>query len=165
MKGGDASMEIISRDGIKKLLESIPPSTVYIGSDSIRKGRKIIFCTVVVVHIANARGAKIFYHCEREPAKAKKRNDINEMIYRLTKEVDMTIRVCDSIKDILEAHPEHKLEIHVDVNPSENYRSHMIYDYALGYVKGYLGITPKFKPDAFAASVAADGIIRGKNER
>jgi hypothetical protein len=155
----------ISVENVRKLLSSIPPSTIYIGSDSIRKGNKIIFCTVVVVHIGNSNGAKIFYRCQREKARAKKRSDINEIYYRLTKEVDMTIRVFEELMEVFEEHSEHAIEVHIDVNPSENYKSHMIYNYALGYVKSYLGITPKFKPEAFAASVAADGIIRGKNDR
>jgi len=159
-------MQVINRKEIDKLLEGIGPSTIYIGTDSIRKGRKIFYCTVVVVHIENSKGAKIFLKTETEKAKTPRRGNINDILHRLTKEVDMTVKTIEYLKDVLDKYSDkHKLEVHIDINPSEDYKSHMVYGYAMSYVKGYLGIEPKFKPEAFAASVAADGIVRGKNKR
>jgi len=48
-----------------------------------------------------------------------------------------------------------KLEIHFDINPDPRHKSHVAVKEALAYAKG-VGLTPKIKPDSFAASHAAD---------
>jgi predicted RNase H-related nuclease YkuK (DUF458 family) len=41
------------------------------------------------------------------------------------------------------------------------YKSNVAVKEALGYVKGTLGIDAKIKPDSFAATHAADHVVRG----
>jgi hypothetical protein len=48
------------------------------------------------------------------------------------------------------------VQIHLDINPDENFGSNVAYQEAMGYVKGVCNITPIVKPDAFASSKVAD---------
>jgi predicted RNase H-related nuclease YkuK (DUF458 family) len=53
------------------------------------------------------------------------------------------------------------VEIHLDVNPDEEYGSSCAVKAAAGYILGTCGIQPKIKPEAWAASYAADRMVRG----
>jgi predicted RNase H-related nuclease YkuK (DUF458 family) len=46
-------------------------------------------------------------------------------------------------------------EIHLDINPNPKFKSNAALKEALAYVKG-MGLQAKVKPEAFAASCAAD---------
>jgi predicted RNase H-related nuclease YkuK (DUF458 family) len=47
-------------------------------------------------------------------------------------------------------------EIHLDINPNERYGSSCVVSQAIGYIAGTCNMRPKIKPNAFAASIAAD---------
>jgi hypothetical protein len=49
--------------------------------------------------------------------------------------------------------------IHVDISPKLENKSNSIFQAAVGYIKG-MGFICKTKPDAIAASYAADLIVR-----
>ena len=57
------------------------------------------------------------------------------------------------------------VQIHIDVNPDPKFGSSCVATAAAGYILGMTGVEPKLKPDAFAASFAADGIGRGFHTR
>ena len=48
------------------------------------------------------------------------------------------------------------VEVHLDINPDEQYGSSCVIQQAVGYIKGVCNVIPMVKPDAFAASYAAD---------
>ena len=48
------------------------------------------------------------------------------------------------------------VEVHLDINPDEDYGSSCVLNQAIGYIKGTCNVVPLVKPDAFAASYAAD---------
>jgi predicted RNase H-related nuclease YkuK (DUF458 family) len=48
------------------------------------------------------------------------------------------------------------VEVHLDINPDEKYGSSCVVQQAIGYIKGTCNIIPMVKPNAFAASYAAD---------
>ena len=50
----------------------------------------------------------------------------------------------------------HDIEVHLDLNPHEMCGSNVAVSEAVGYVKGMCNIIPMIKPQAFAASYAAD---------
>lgn len=48
------------------------------------------------------------------------------------------------------------IEVHLDINPSEMFKSNVALNEAIGYIKGMCNVVPMVKPKAFAASCAAD---------
>lgn len=48
------------------------------------------------------------------------------------------------------------VEIHLDINPDEHYGSSCVIQEAVGYIRGMCNVIPMVKPNAFAASYAAD---------
>ena len=54
------------------------------------------------------------------------------------------------------------VEIHLDVNPDDQFASSKVVKQAKGYVLGTIGIDPQLKPEAYAASYAADHATRNK---
>jgi len=49
-----------------------------------------------------------------------------------------------------------QVEVHLDINPDEMHGSSCVISQAIGYIKGTCNVTPLVKPNAFAASYAAD---------
>lgn len=47
-------------------------------------------------------------------------------------------------------------QVHLDINPNKIYGSSCVIDQAVGYIKGTCNVIPLVKPNAFAASFAAD---------
>ena len=58
-----------------------------------------------------------------------------------------------SLADVLE---DRLVEVHLDINPDQMYKSSMVVNQAIGYIKGTCNVIPMVKPRAFAASYAAD---------
>jgi predicted RNase H-related nuclease YkuK (DUF458 family) len=48
------------------------------------------------------------------------------------------------------------VEVHLDINPDEEFGSSCVINEAIGYIKGTCNVVPMVKPQAFAASYAAD---------
>jgi predicted RNase H-related nuclease YkuK (DUF458 family) len=130
---------------------------IYIGSDSARYKRGETwyaeYATVVVIHHDGCRGCKIFGRLESEIDYDQKRDKPR---LRLMKEV---IRTANLYIDLEEAIGIRHVEIHLDINPSERFGSSCVIGEAVGYVKGMCNIVPFVKPDAFAASIAADRLL------
>jgi len=129
--------------------------TVYIGCDSQRiKKRQARYTVVLVVHINDCEGCKIFgYTTIEKDFDAKK----NKPRMRLMNEVYKTVETYLEFAELLE---DRKVEIHVDVNSDESCNSHIVFNEAFGYVLGMTGIKPKMKPEAFIASHTADHMVR-----
>jgi predicted RNase H-related nuclease YkuK (DUF458 family) len=51
-----------------------------------------------------------------------------------------------------------QVEVHLDINPNEQHGSSCVIAQAIGYIKGTCNVIPMVKPNAFAASYAADRI-------
>jgi hypothetical protein len=47
-------------------------------------------------------------------------------------------------------------EVHLDINPDMIHGSSCVVQQAVGYIRGMCNVTPMVKPEAFAASYAAD---------
>lgn len=147
---------------VKEYIRNEPDSSkVYIGCDSavFKKNGKWYadYVTVVVVHKGGKNGCKIFGKLETEldfiPDKSKP-------TMRLVNEAIKTAGVYGEIK---EAIGKRHREIHLDINPDAHYNSHLALSQAVGYIRGVCGLDPQIKPDAFAASYAADRYMRVKN--
>lgn len=142
---------------IKDYLSSTPKtSKVYIGCDSSRKKDRetgifsATYTTAVVIHVDNSKGCKVFCDSVTErdyDAKASRPN------MRMMKEAQLAVEAYQQLEEDL---LEFDVEVHLDINPDPIYGSSCAYGSASGYVKGVTGREVRVKPDAFAASYAAD---------
>jgi predicted RNase H-related nuclease YkuK (DUF458 family) len=150
----------IIRDAIAKASST---SVIYIGGDSEKYKRKGIFWVdytlAVVIHVDGCRGGKVFgYKVTERDYDVKKEHPI----LRLRNEVIKISELYLSIADLLE---DRMFEIHLDLNPDEIYPSAAIVQEAIGYIRGTCNVTPKIKPDSFAASCVADRLKEISNGR
>ncbi len=76
---------------------------------------------------------------------------------RMLIEVARSIEVAYPLCGVFDAH-DVPMEIHVDINSSPQYKSHIAMKEALGYILG-MGFEYKLKPDSFASSSAADLVV------
>jgi predicted RNase H-related nuclease YkuK (DUF458 family) len=72
---------------------------------------------------------------------------------RLMNEVFKVAELFQKLQDVLE---DRHVEVHLDINPDEMYGSSCVIQQAIGYIRGTCNIEPMVKPNAFAASYAAD---------
>lgn len=127
---------------------------IYIGTDSKRYRREGIwyakYATAVVIHKESKHGCKVFIlqSIERD-YDSKRARPINRMMAETYK----TSEVFEQLKPYLDTK---HVEIHLDINPDEQFGSSCALQQAVGYIKGVCDITPKVKPFALAASFAAD---------
>jgi len=129
-------------------------SKIYLGADSERTRHDRVwyadYTVAIVVHIDGKHGCKIFgYHVrERDYDQRKNRPNI-----RLMTEVYKVSELYLELKDCIE---DRHVEIHLDLNPQECYASNAVVQQAIGYIRGTCSVEAMIKPDAFAASYAAD---------
>ena len=140
---------------IKAFVDSCGPDTkLYIGCDSERMivdGRwHADYTLAVVVHINGNKGCKIFGSVNRE-IDYDQRKDKPQM--RLMNEV---YRVSELYLQLSELVTNHVIDVHLDINPNEKHGSSCVIQQAIGYIRGTCNVIPFVKPDAFAASYAAD---------
>jgi hypothetical protein len=123
---------------------------VYVGCDSILrktgKGFKATYATVVVIHKDGCRGCQVYGEIFTQPFYGSlKERMFNEAMLA----ADMAMKVKPHMGGRV-------LEVHLDINTDPEYGSHVAIKEAAGYVRGLVGIEPKFKPNAPIASGCAD---------
>jgi len=131
-------------------------SKIYIGGDSERVIINNVwyadYTLAVVIHINGKNGCKLFGESCRERDFDQK---INRPRFRLMNEVYKISELYLKLADVLEGRD---VQIHLDINPKETAGSNCVLNEAIGYIKGTCNIIPFVKPEAFAASTAADRI-------
>lgn len=137
------------------IMNSSDSSCVYIGADSERYRDKddnwvADYTVAIVVHHDGNRGCKIFGKVDSE-RDFDNRHDRPAM--RLMNEV---YRASQMYLDLAEAIGDRHVEVHLDINPDVVHGSSCVVQQAIGYVRGVCNIVPMVKPEAFAASYAAD---------
>ncbi len=141
---------------IKEFIVKHENAKVYLGVDSQRmKKKKVKYATVVVVHFFDVdtnigKGAKIFADVTYEDTKD---GNLAKPFNRMMKEVELITELYHELEDVL---IELDFEIHIDVNPDRSAGSNVAYDAAKWTIAGVVGVEPICKPDAWAASCAAD---------
>ena len=140
---------------VKEFIRSCSDSSsIYIGADSERYRRGddwyADYTVAIVVHIDGSRGCKVFGKVDSE-RDYDKRHD--RPSYRLMNEV---YRASQMYMDLYEDIGYRHVEVHLDINPDEMHGSSCVIQQATGYIRGMCGFAPKVKPEAFAASYAAD---------
>ena len=149
---------------------------IYVGCDSLPpKKKQTTYVTVVCIRNIG-RGVHILYRKDRDtnvkPIRSKKETakDMDASIkQRLQKEVQLSIEVADYLrsKGILTYRDKGNnvkslhIDIHLDINPDATQKSNKVFDYAIGYVQA-MGFAFTTKPNAWAATYAADMVCRGR---
>jgi len=136
------------------IVQQSPETKIYLGADSerVKVGDHWYadYTLAVVVHIDGNHGCKIFGSVQRERDWDQK---ANKPSMRLMQEVYKVSDLFHELSDVLE---DRHVEVHLDINPSERYKSSAVVQQAVGYIKGTCNIDAQVKPNAFAASYAAD---------
>jgi predicted RNase H-related nuclease YkuK (DUF458 family) len=140
---------------VSKFIKSQSSETkIYIGGDSERfmidETWYADYTLVVVVHINGKNGCRIFGGVERE-RDYDQRKDRPSM--RLMTEVYKIAELYLKLGEVLE---DREVEVHLDINPNEMHGSSCVLNQAIGYIRGVCNVVPMVKPNAFAASYAAD---------
>jgi uncharacterized protein len=148
-------MKPIDIDEVKAFIEAQSPETkIYIGADSERfligNNWYADYTLAVVVHINGKNGCKIFGEVQRERDYDQKK-DRPRM--RLMNEVYKIAELYQKLHEVLE---DREVQVHLDINPKEMHGSSCVINEAVGYIRGMCNVIPMVKPNAFAASYAAD---------
>ena len=125
---------------------------VHIGTDSLQTGRYTQFVTVVAV-LTPHNGGRAAYTREIVPR-------ITSLRERLLKEVWKSVELGLTLSGKVKG----ELTVHVDANPSEKHMSSRYVQELVGLVVGQ-GFKALIKPDSWAATHAADHIVRCLNTR
>jgi len=145
----------INKDEVRDFLSKCSPETkIYLGCDSIRfksKGKWYAeYTTVLVAHIDGNKGCRIFGQIESEAdfdAVARKPT------VRLMNEVYKVAALYLDLADVLASRD---VQVHLDLNANKIHASNAVVNQAIGYIQGTCNVVPMIKPEAFAASYAAD---------
>jgi len=140
---------------VKAFIEAQSPETrIYIGADSHRLAVGTIwyadYTLAIVVHINGKNGCKLFGEVVRERDYDQKKDKPQ---FRLMNEVYKVADLYLKLADVLD---DRHVEVHLDINPDEMHGSHCVMQQAIGYFRGTCNVIPMVKPQAFAASYAAD---------
>lgn len=148
-------MKKINLEEVKEFISKQTPETkIYIGCDSerinVNRQWYADYVTAIVVHMDGNHGCKIFGEVSREKDFDHKQNRPR---YRLMNEVYRVSEMYLKLADVL---IDREVEVHLDINPNEMYGSNCVIHEAIGYIRGTCNVIPMVKPQAFAASYAAD---------
>jgi predicted RNase H-related nuclease YkuK (DUF458 family) len=148
-------MKKLNLNEVKAFIEAQSPETkIYLGADSERINLKGVwyadYTLAIVVHINGNNGCKIFGEVSRERDYDQR---MSKPSMRLMNEVYKVAELFQNLSDVLE---DKHVEVHLDINPNEMHGSSCVITQAVGYIKGMCNVVPMVKPNAFAASYAAD---------
>ena len=130
-----------------------PDTKIYLGCDSERFRVNEVwyadYILAIVVHIDGKHGCKIFGQIDRERDYDQQKNKPR---MRLMTEVYKVAEMYLALSAIIA----NDIEVHLDINPDMMHNSSIVVNEAIGYIKGMCNVVPMVKPNAFAASYAAD---------
>ncbi len=140
---------------------------VSIGTDSQKiKGTLYKFATVILITATEDLGGGVIWgrggmiisatynHDFMKKESDGRKRDKELVNERMVFEVGKSIEVATKIAELLDVY-EVPLEIHADINPDPRHDSNKALQSAVGYILG-MGYDFKIKPEAWAASTAAD---------
>jgi len=140
---------------LEQFVQSCGPNTrIYLGADSSRyklnKAWWAEYTVACVVHINGNNGCKIFGEITRERDYDQR---ASKPAMRLMNEVYRVSEMFQRLAPVLE---DYEVAVHLDINPNEMHGSSCVVQQAIGYIRGTCNVVPMVKPEAFAASYAAD---------
>lgn len=122
-------------------------SNVYVGTDSMIKGKDCIFVTVVAFHNNENRIAKYFYKKINTDM-----NDYKNLTNKINEEVNLSVQAAQKINEIS---PDTPIELHVDIGKNKENKTRSMMSSVTGWVTS-MGYEIKIKPDSWASSSIAD---------
>jgi len=125
--------------------------SVHIGTDSLQTGRVTQFVTVVVI-LTPRKGGRVAYRRTVVPR-------ISSLRERLLKEVWRSVDLGLQFSPIVKG----KLSVHIDANPVVTHKSSAYVQELVGLVVGQ-GFKALIKPESWAASHAADHVVRTRGK-
>ena len=135
---------------LREIRGSSTATRVYVGCDSILKragkGFTATYATVVVIHRDGCRGCQVYGEIVTQPF-------FGSLRERMFNEAMLAANMAIQIKPHMGGRV---LEVHLDINTDPDHASNVAIKEAAGYVRGLVGIEPKFKPNAPIASGCAD---------
>lgn len=145
----------LNLEQVQQFIEAQSPETkIYIGCDSERYRRNDVwyadYILAIVVHIDGKHGCKIFGEVITERDYDLK---ASKPTFRLMNEVYKISELYLKLQEVL---VDRDVEVHLDINPDDNYVSNIVLSQAVGYIKGTCNVIPLVKPFSFASSYAAD---------
>lgn len=140
---------------VKNFIMAQGPNTkIYLGADSERfkVGDRwwAEYTVAIVIHIDGCHGCKIFGDITRERDYDQR---ASRPSLRLMQEVYLVSEMFQRLSEVI---GDKKVEVHLDINPDEMHGSSCVVQQAIGYIRGTCNVIPMVKPNAFAASYAAD---------
>lgn len=154
---------------VREYLNQCPLGTqVFIGCDSQRKRDsqglwKASYSSVVVVHARDehgvGHGCRVFVETETEFDYDQQKNRPK---MRMLREAYRAAELAQQLEHDLLAF---ETEVHLDINKDPKHGSNCAHSEAVGYVAGVTGLPVMTKPEAWAATHAADHGVRGGFER
>ena len=141
-------------DQVARFIQAQSPLTrVYLGCDSeqvmVDGTWYADYCLAVVVHINGNNGCKLFGEVHRE-------RDFDSRQGRPSQRLMTEVYKVSQLYLELSALIANDIDVHLDINPDENFGSSCVISEAVGYIRGTCNVIPFVKPEAFAASYAAD---------
>jgi len=124
---------------------------VHIGTDSLQSGRFTQFVTVVVI-LTPRKGGRVAYRREIVPR-------LTSLRERLLKEVWKSVDLGLQFSPIVNG----DLTVHIDANPVVAHKSSQYVQELVGLVVGQ-GFKALIKPESWAASHAADHVVRSQGK-
>lgn len=125
---------------------------VHIGTDSQQSGRVTQFVTVVVI-LTPRKGGRVAYRRDTVPR-------ITSLRERLLREVWKSVELGLQFSPIVRG----ELTVHIDANPVVQHKSSAYVQELVGLVVGQ-GFKALIKPESWAASHAADHVVRTRGKR
>lgn len=136
---------------VDQYVKLYPEVEIFIGTDSsvIKKNRVSYATAICFQKMKNGRGNGVHVIFERVIE-----DSSSQLFNRMWTETIKSEKIANQLLPVIKNFGKN-LIIDCDVNPDINCGSNIAYDSTLGYLRG-LGYTARAKPDAWAASTAAD---------
>lgn len=126
-------------------IKKYPDVLIYIGTDSKRKKKSVLYISTICFRHPN-NGVHVIYR-QRKYNSAEYR----DIFKKLWHEVELSVELLGELYFLDRS----KITVDLDFNVIEKYKSNAVNDGARGWLTG-LGVNVRSKPNAWAASYAAD---------
>jgi predicted RNase H-related nuclease YkuK (DUF458 family) len=154
-----AGEEVDLRSAIEAELRAYPEVEVTIASDSQQRGQHTEYVTVVTL-IRPGKGGRVIFNREL----IVRVRDLRERLWKETwRSTELAMELTET-PDIGDRMPIDVHAIHIDANVDPKHKSSQYVEELVGLVIGQ-GFNAVVKPEAWAASHAADHAVKHKDER
>jgi len=149
----------LSREPVADLVQELRvllqdgPRVIHVGTDAQKIDHRVEFVTCVVV-LTPQKGGRVYYTRVQ-----RRRRDVHTLRQKLFTEAWMSVETAMELNPHLA--DDVPIVVHLDVNPDRRWASSRHIHEVVGLVLGQ-GFEVLFKPDAWAASHAADHVIKNR---